>query len=124
MEPVLPGPPGTAVVPLPAGAALPRCRARGADLVLVVLAGRAEVTVGDGGVRTLGGGDVLVCPRGTSWSVRAAGGPARLVVVAFPAGPERAVAVLAGRPRLDGAAQVGVAADGGLELVLQPAPPG
>ncbi|MGY1773767.1 cupin domain-containing protein [Blastococcus sp. SYSU D00813] len=124
MEPVLPGPPGAAVVSLPAGVALPRCRARGADLVLVVLAGRAEAVVGDAGARSSAAGDVLVCPRGTPWSVRAAGGPVRLVVVAFPAGPEQAVAVLAGRPALDDAARVGVAADGGLELVLRPAPPG
>ncbi|MGY1741252.1 MULTISPECIES: cupin domain-containing protein [unclassified Blastococcus] len=125
MEPLdLPGPPGVAVVPLPAGAALPRCRARRADVVLVVLAGCPEVAVGDGAARPAVPGDVLVCPRGAPWTLRAGPLPARLVVVAFPAGPERAVAVLAGRPRLDDAARVGVAADGGLELVLEPAPPG
>ena len=124
MEPDLPPLPGAAVVSLPAGAALPRCRARRADLVLVVLSGRLEAVVGDAAVRPAAAGDVLVCPRGTAWSVRAPDGPVRLVVVAFPAGPEQAVAVLAGRPLLDDAARVGVAADGGLELVLEPAPPG
>ncbi len=125
MEPLdLPGPPGAVVVPLPAGGSLPRCRARRADVVLVVLDGSPVADVGDDEARATAPGDVLVCPRGTPWSLRAGPVPARVVVVAFPAGPERAVAVLAGRPLLDDAARVGVAADGGLELVLEPASPG
>ncbi len=125
MEPFSsPGPPGAAVVSLPPFGALPRCRAPRADLVVVVLSGRPEVVVGDGGGRTTAPGDVLVCPRGTPWALRAGPEPVRAAVVAFPAGPERAVAVLADRPLLDDAARVGVAADGGLELVLEPVPPG
>lgn len=124
MEPSAPpGPPGAAVVALPPGAVLPRCRARGADVVLVVLAGAPEVTVDDDAPRTTSPGDVLVCARGTAWSLRADTGEVRVVVVAFPAGAESAVALLAGRPQLDDAARVGVAADGGLDLLLEPAPP-
>ncbi|MGY1815134.1 hypothetical protein [Blastococcus sp. SYSU D00820] len=116
------GPPGAEVVDLPAGTALRRCRARRSDVVLVVLAGCPAVTVGEDPPRPAPAGSVVVCPRGTAWQVRA-DASARLVVLAFPAGPERAVAVLAARPQLDDAARVALAADGGLELVLEPAPP-
>ena len=124
MEPLdLPGPPGAAVLSLPAGGTLPRCRAPWADVVLVVLSGRPEVVVGEDDVRGTAPGGTLVCRRGVPWTLRAGPETARVVVIAFPTGPERAVALLAERPLLDDAARVGVAADGGLELLLEPAPP-
>ncbi|MGY1635325.1 hypothetical protein ACI78V_01575 [Geodermatophilus sp. SYSU D00742] len=116
----LPDVPGAVVVSVPAGRVLRRCRARRADLVLVVLAGRPVLSLGDDVPRVLARGGTAVCPRGTAWSLRAGERPARVVVVAFPAGPERAVADLAHRPALDDAARVALAADGGLELVLEP----
>ncbi|MGY1689040.1 hypothetical protein [Geodermatophilus sp. SYSU D01105] len=91
--------------------------------MLVVLTGCPVLAAGDTGPRPLTPGGTAVCRRGTAWSLRAGAEPARLVVVAFPAGPERAVADLAQRPALDDAARVALAADGGLELVLEPTRP-
>jgi hypothetical protein len=115
--------PGAVVVALPAGGTLRRCRARRADLVLVVLAGCPVLLLADDRPRPVPPGGTAVCPRGTAWSLRAGEAPVRLVVVAFPTGPERAVADLAQRPGLDDAARVALAADGGLDLVLEPPRP-
>jgi hypothetical protein len=54
------------------------------------------------------------------WSVAGGAEPSRLVAVAFPSGPERTLTALVGPPPLDGAALVAAAADGGLDVVLEP----
>jgi hypothetical protein len=113
-------PPGVVTVTLPAGARARRCLARGADVVLVVLDGCPVVAVGGGAPDPRPAGTAVVCPRGTPWSWRGGTEPARLVVVAFPAGPQRAVAALVEPGGLDDATLVAVAADEGLELVLGP----
>jgi hypothetical protein len=115
-------PPGAALVELSPGSPSRRCLARGADLVLVVLTGAVEVGVGPAVPTLSPAGAVAVCPRGVPWSLRPGPDGARVVVVAFPGGSEEAVgAVLRDRGQ-DDAALVAVAADGGLELVLSPAP--
>jgi uncharacterized protein YjlB len=113
-------PPGVATVTLAAGSRSRRCLARGADVVLVVLDGCPVLAVGGGPALPCAAGAVVVCPRGVPWSW--AGGPeaSRLVVVAFPPGPQRAVAALAEEAGLDDATLLAVAADEGLELVLGP----
>jgi hypothetical protein len=96
--------------------------ARGADLVLVVLTGAVEVGVGPSAPTPHAEGAVAVCPRGVPWSLRPGPDGARLAVIAFPGGSQEAVgAVLRDRGQ-DDAALVAAAADGGLELVLSPAP--
>ncbi|MGY1808760.1 cupin domain-containing protein [Blastococcus sp. SYSU D00669] len=112
--------PGAATVTLPAGALPRRCRARGSDVVLVVLDGCPLVALGSEPERPRPPGSVVVCPRGTPWSWRGGSAPSRLVVVAFPAGPQRAVAALVDSGGLDDATLLAVAADEGLELVLGP----
>ncbi|SNS87582.1 hypothetical protein SAMN04488107_4111 [Geodermatophilus saharensis] len=126
MEPldaVLPVLPGAEELCLPAGTPPHRYVARGADLVLVVLAGDPCVGVGTASPRRRPAGSAVVCPRGVPWSVGGGEEPARVVAVGFPSGPERTLTALVGPPPLDGAALVAAAADGGLEVVLEPLPP-
>lgn len=123
MDPRRPvAPPGATLAQLRGNGPPGRYLSRGADHVLVVVAGRVEVAVGPAPPRCHGTGDAVVCPRGVPWSVRPAPGGARLVVVACPGGSEQAVGALLRDPGLDDAARVAVAADGGLELVLLPVP--
>ncbi len=123
MEPldaVLPGRPGAQVLSLPAGTPPHRYVARRADLVLVVLAGDPCLGVGAAPPSRRPAGSVVVCPRGVPWSVAGGRAPARVVAVGAPSGPERTLAALLGPPPLDGAALVAAAADGGLDVVLEP----
>ncbi len=113
--------PGLAVVSLAAGTATRRCRSTGAALVLVALAGRATVLV-DGAATELAEGDAAVCPAGRSWAVRTAV-PARLMAVGVPAGPEAVLRTLAGPAGWTDAALVALAADAGVELLLDPLGP-
>jgi quercetin dioxygenase-like cupin family protein len=123
MEPQEPAPqPAAEAVTVPPGTPLRRLVARGADVVLVVTAGRPLIGLGAGPPRPRPPGSSVVCPRGVPWSVAGGDEGGRLVVVAVPAGPQRALAALVGPPPLDGAALVAAAADGGLEVVLEPLP--
>ncbi|MFC4694864.1 hypothetical protein [Geodermatophilus arenarius] len=117
-----PGPPAAEAVTVPPGCPPRRLVARGADVVLVVTAGRPLVAVGSAPARPRPPGSAVVCPRGVPWSVGGGDAAARVVVVAVPAGPQAALATLLGPPPLDGAALVAAAADGGLEVVLEPVP--
>jgi quercetin dioxygenase-like cupin family protein len=112
--------PGTAVVPLSPGRVLRRCRAAGADVVVTVLAGAAHLTLADGPPRRLDPGESAGCPRGVAFRLAADGGTALLRVTARPAGPEAVLAVLAAAPPPDDATLLAVAADGGVELLLDP----
>lgn len=114
--------PGATLVDLARGLPARRYVARGADLVLVVLTGAVEVGVGTSPPTAYAAGAVAVCPRGVPWSLRPGPHGARLVVVAFPGGSQDAVAAVLRDRGQDDAALVAVAADGGLELVLSPAP--
>jgi quercetin dioxygenase-like cupin family protein len=121
MEPQEPVPqPAAEAVTVPPGTPLRRLVARGADVVLVVTAGCPLVGLGAGPPHPRPPGTAVVCPRGVPWSVAGGDAGGRLVVVAVPAGPQRTLAALLGPPPLDGAALVAVAADGGLEVVLEP----
>ncbi|MGY1717005.1 hypothetical protein [Geodermatophilus nigrescens] len=120
MEPIDAVLPGAQVLTLPAGTPAHRYLARRADLVLVVLEGAPALAVGAGPPQARPAGSVVVCPRGVTWSVAGGPAPARLAAVGFPSGPERTLAALVGPPPLDGAALVAAAADGGLEVVLEP----
>jgi quercetin dioxygenase-like cupin family protein len=112
--------PGTAVVPLSPGRVLRRCRAAAADVVVTVLAGAAVVT-GDGPPRRLVPGESATCPRGTAFRLTAdAGDGALLRVTARPPGPEAVFAVLAAVPPVDDATLLAAAADGGVEVLLDP----
>ncbi|PWW21968.1 hypothetical protein JD79_01110 [Geodermatophilus normandii] len=105
---------------VPPGTPARRFVARGADVVLVVVAGCPLVALGAGAAQPRSPGSSVVCPRGVPWSVAGGDGEARLVVVAVPDGPQSTLATLLGPPPLDGAALVAAAADGGLEVVLEP----
>jgi hypothetical protein len=110
------------VVDLPAGGLARRYLARGADLVLVVLRGAVDVAVGTAPVRPHPASTVAVCPRGVPWSLQPGPDGARLVLVAFPGGAQEAIGAVLSDRGDDDAALVAIAADGGLELVLLPAP--
>ena len=124
MEPQPPAPPAALpaadAVTVPPGTPLRRLVARGAEVVLVVTDGCPLVGLGAGPPQPHPPGSSVVCPRGVPWSVAGGDAGGRLVVVAVPAGPQRALAALVGPPPLDGAALVAAAADGGLEVVLEP----
>jgi hypothetical protein len=118
-----PDQPGAAIVTIPAGAVLRRCLARACDVVLVVLAGRLDLSVGDDGRRAYGKGAAAVCGRGRPWLVHPPAGDVRLLAVAVPAGPELVLQALVDSPRLHDAALVALAADAGVELLLDAFPP-
>jgi hypothetical protein len=115
-----PGRPAAEAVTVPPGTPARRLVARGADVVLVVVAGCPLVALGAAPAQPRPPGSSVVCPRGVPWSVAGSDAEARLVVVAVPAGPQSTLATLLGPPPLDGAALVAAAADGGLEIVLEP----
>jgi hypothetical protein len=87
----------------------------------VALAGRVTVLL-DGGATELTEGDAALCPAGRAWAVRAAA-PARVMALGVPAGPEAVLSTLAGPAGWSDAALVALAADAGVELLLDPLEP-
>jgi mannose-6-phosphate isomerase-like protein (cupin superfamily) len=114
--------PGAALVTIRAGAVTRRCVARACDLVLVVMAGRLDLSIGDDGGRAYRSGEVAMCPRGEPWRLHPPAEDVRLLAVAVPAGPEAVLRELARTPRLDDAALIALAADAGVELLLDAYP--
>ena len=83
---------GASLFEVPAGAATFPLHAHYAnEELLIVLAGRLELTAGDGESRGLGPGDVVACPAGRSGAHRLdnnSGEPARVLIVSTMRAPE------------------------------------
>ena len=83
---------GASLFEVPAGAATFPLHAHFAnEELLIVLAGRLELTGGDGESRGLGPGDVVACPAGRSGAHRLdnkSGDPARVLIVSTMRAPE------------------------------------
>jgi hypothetical protein len=95
-----------------------RLRTPGAHVLLAVLAGEVEVLLDDAPSAPLFWGDVLSLAPGRAWGLSALNGPARLLVVAMPAGAERVVAALCDDPPSEPRSRLAVALDAGVELLL------
>lgn len=109
---------GHRVVLLHEHTALGRIRTSSADVLLATLAGEVEVLRDRRPATTLFWGQVLTIPRGGSWSVRCLREPARLLVVAHPAGVERVVAALCADPPLEPHRRLALALEEGVELIV------
>jgi len=105
------------VVVLPGGTPLRRFRVRAADLFLVVLEG--ELSVAAVARRA---GDLVVCRAGEPVAVVVGPGPARVLAVALPGGPEAVLGALAASPPIADAHLLPLAADLGVDLLLDPLP--
>jgi hypothetical protein len=116
------GGPAAAVVMLPAWAVLRRFRVRAADLFLVVLDGAPSVAVAARAPRPLRAGDLAVCRAGEAVAVVAGPAPARVLAVALPGGPEAILGALAASPPIRDTHLLPLAADVGVELLLDPLP--
>lgn len=116
------GGPAAAVVVLAAGTALRRFRVRAADLFLAVLDGEPSVAVAGRPATVLRAGDLAVCRAGEAVAVVAGPGTARVLAVALPGGPEAILGVLAASPPMAGAHLLPLAADLGVDLLLDPLP--
>lgn len=109
---------GHRVVLLRPGQGPGRLRTRTADVLLATLAGELEISRDRRPPTSLFWGQVVVLSRGEVWSVQARFEPARLLVVACPAGPEKVVAALCADPPLPPRLRLGIALDAGVELIL------
>jgi hypothetical protein len=114
--------PAAAVAVLPAGTALRRFRVRAADLFLVVLDGELSVAVAARAPRLLRPGDLAVCRAGEPVAVAAGLRTAKALAVALPGGPEAILGALAASPPMADAHLLPLAADLGVDLLLDPLP--
>jgi hypothetical protein len=92
-------------------------RMRASTVLIVVLAGEVGL-IADGHLRRLSWGDATVIPHDLTWELRPQHGPARLVIAAAPAGPERVVAALCHHPPTDGRNHLELATEHGVELLV------